>query len=61
MNKSIVIFDEVFAALFAALGLSASYGVIVKGAWWHIVTVAICTLLVFVLLNDAKKEPRQDP
>ena len=58
MNKSIVIIDKVFAALFAALGLAAAYGVVIKGAWWHIVTAAICTLLVFALLNDAKKETK---
>jgi hypothetical protein len=55
MNKSIIILDNVFAALFAALGLTAAYGVIVKGAWWHIVTVGICAAIALASHADIKK------
>jgi hypothetical protein len=56
MNKSIITLDKVFAALFAALGLTAAYGVIVKGAWWHIGTVAIAVVVFGALVRDARKE-----
>lgn len=56
MNKGIVISDKVFAALFAALGVGAAYGVVVKGAYWHIVTVVISAVMAVALLCDAEKE-----
>lgn len=56
MNKGLIIFDKVFAALFAALGLTAAYGVIAKGAWWHIGTVAISSVVTIALVRDARKE-----
>ncbi len=42
--------------MFAALGLTAAYGVIVKGAWWHIGTVAIAVVVFGALVRDARKE-----
>lgn len=56
MNKGIVIFDIVFAVIFTALGLAAVYGVVIKGAWWHILTVGIASVLVVALVRDIKKE-----
>lgn len=56
MNKGIIIIDKVFAALFAALGVGATFGVVVKGAYWHIVTVVISVVMIVALLRDAEKE-----
>lgn len=56
MNKGIVIYDKVFAVIFAALGLAEVYGVVIKGAWWHILTVGIASVLVVALVRDIKKE-----
>lgn len=60
MNKGIVIYDIVFAVLFAALGAGASYGVVFKGAYWHILTVAIAVAMFVALVRDAKKERSHD-
>lgn len=54
--NGMVVFDYIFAAILGVWGLVASYGIIFKGAWWHIVGVFFCALLVIALLNDAKKE-----
>lgn len=56
MKKGIVICDKAFAVVFAALGLAAAYGVVAKGAWWHIVTVAIAVVVFGALVRDARKE-----
>lgn len=56
MNKGIVFFDIVFSALFLAIVACAAYGVIIKGAYWHITTVAVGVVLAFALARDAKKE-----
>lgn len=56
MNKGMIIYDKVFAALFAAVGAGALYGVVVKGAYWHIVTVVISVVMAVALLRDAEKE-----
>lgn len=56
MNKSIIILNKVIAALFAALVLTAAYGVIIKGAWWHIGIVAIAVVIFVALVRDARKE-----
>lgn len=55
MNKTTLIYDKVFAVIFAALGLAAAYGVVIKGAWWHILTVGIASVLVVALVRDTKK------
>ena len=56
MNKGIVIYDIVFAVLFAAFGAGAAYGVVFKGAYWHILIVAIAVAMFVALVRDAKKE-----
>lgn len=55
-NRTMIISDKVFAALFAAIGIAAAYGVIAKGAWWHIPTVIFASALVAAFSRDAKKE-----
>ena len=56
MNKGIVFFDIVFAVLFLAIAACAAYGVIIKGAYWHITTVVIGAVVAFALVRDVKKE-----
>lgn len=55
MNKSIIILDKVYVAAFTALGAVALYGVVAKGAWWHIVTVGICAAIALSSHADIKK------
>ena len=44
--------DKAQAVAFALVGLGCIYGVIAKGAWWHIGTAAICAVLAVALWND---------
>lgn len=53
-------FDRIFAALFAFCGGVCLYGVIFKGATWHIITVALCAILVAAFMADAKKEEKTE-
>ena len=43
------------AVAFGAMAVLAAYG-IVKGAWWHIGTLAICLTVVKASIADIKKE-----
>lgn len=55
-NKLIVTLDKVYVAAFTALGAVALYGVIIEGAWWHILTVVACAAIAIAIHADAKKE-----
>ena len=55
-NNSMYTLDMIQAWVFGVLALVAAYGVIAKGAWWHIGTMVICVALVLALRADAKKE-----
>jgi len=48
--------DMIEAGIFAVLGSVCIYGVVAKGAWWHIVTAVICAAVAVALLKDAGKE-----
>ncbi len=50
------IINNVQAYLFMALGIAALAGIIVKGAYWHIWTVAICYVMYKALYIPKKKE-----
>ena len=51
--------DMIEAGIFAVLGSVCIYGVVAKGAWWHIGTAALCAAVALALLKDAGKEARQ--
>ena len=55
-KRGMLVYDRVFAILFGAVGLVEAYGVVVKGAWWDIVWVAMAAVMVVALSRDAKKE-----
>ena len=44
--------DRIEACAFAALAALCIYGAIAKGAWWHIGTAVICTVMAVALWND---------
>ena len=54
-DKLIVTLDKVYVAAFAVIGAVALYGVVVKGAWWHILTVGICAAIALASHADIKK------
>jgi hypothetical protein len=54
-DNLIVTLDKVYVAAFTAFGAVASYGVIAKGAWWHILTVGICAAIALASHADIKK------
>ena len=49
------IIDRIQVVAFGAMAVLAAYG-IVKGAWWHIGTLAICLTVVKASIADIKKE-----
>ena len=53
MKNLIYTLDKAQAVAFGLLGLGCIYGVIAKGAWWHIGTAVICAAMAFAHLKDA--------
>ena len=53
MKNLIYTLDKARAVAFGLLGLGCIYGVIAKGAWWHIGTAVICAAMAFAHLKDA--------
>lgn len=53
MKKLIYTLDKAQAMAFALVGLGCIYGVIAKGAWWHIGTAVICAVLAVAMWNAA--------
>ncbi|MBQ8958863.1 MAG: hypothetical protein IJ057_10290 [Bacteroidales bacterium] len=49
MRKLTCASDKALAVAFGLLGLGCIYGVIFKGAWWHIGTAAICAAMAVAL------------
>ncbi len=47
--------DRVQVVGFGTMAALCLYGVI-TGAWWHIVTLAICITIVKASINDIKEE-----
>lgn len=47
--------DRSHVVCFGAMAALCLYGVI-TGAWWHIVTLAICLSIVKASINDIKEE-----
>ena len=52
MKNLIYTLDKAQAVAFALVGLGCIYGVIAKGAWWHIGTAAICAAMAVTLWTD---------
>ncbi|MBR4562162.1 MAG: hypothetical protein IKO23_09625 [Bacteroidales bacterium] len=52
MKNLIYTLDKAQAVAFGLLGLGCIYGVIAKGAWWHIGTAAICAVMAVALWKD---------
>ena len=48
--------DRILSALFAIVGVAAMFGVLFRGATWHIVTVVMCAVMVLALMADAEAE-----
>lgn len=53
MKNLIYTLDKAQAVAFALVGLVAIYGVIAKGAWWHIGTAVICAAMAVGLWKNA--------
>ena len=53
MKNLIYTLDKAQAVAFGLLGLGCLYGVIFKGAWWHIGTAVICAALAVGLWKNA--------
>lgn len=53
--NTMTIIDRIQVVTFGALAALAAYGII-KGAWWHIGTLAICLTIVKASISDIKKE-----
>ena len=53
MKNLIYTLDKAQAVAFGLLGLGCLYGVIFKGAWWHIGTAVICAAMAVALAKDA--------
>lgn len=53
MKNLIYTLDKAQAVAFGLLGLGCIYGVIAKGAWWHIGTAAICAVMAVALWKSA--------
>ena len=53
MKNLIYTLDKAQAVAFGLLGLGCLYGVIFKGAWWHIGTAVICAVMAVALAKDA--------
>lgn len=54
-NNGILILDKVQEYIFGIVGAVALYGVIIEGAWWHILTVGICAAIALASHADIKK------
>ena len=48
--------DKLLEYAFWVLCASAFYAVIIKGAWWHMLTVAMCASVALAFRADARKE-----
>ena len=53
MKNLIYTLDKAQAVAFALVGLGCIYGVIAKGAWWHIGTAVICAVMAVGLWKNA--------
>lgn len=49
--------DRLQVVGFGAMAVLAVYGII-TGAWWHIVTLAICLAIVKASIDDIKDEEK---
>lgn len=45
--------DMIWTFIFEGLAFACLYGAIAKGAWWHIGTAVICTVMAVALAKDA--------
>lgn len=50
--KAETLMNLVWVAIWAILGLTALFGAIFCGAYWHFFTAGACLLFVIVLWND---------
>lgn len=53
MKNLIYKLDKALAIAFTVLGLGALYGVVAKGAWWHIGMAVICAVMAVALWKSA--------
>ncbi len=59
-NTEIYIIDKIQEFAFIVFGMMALYGVVFKGAWWHILTVIGCAAVAIASYEDAKKEREEN-
>ena len=45
--------DMIFTFIFEGMAFACLYGVVAKGAWWHIGTAVICIVVALAHLKDA--------
>lgn len=48
--------DRLQVVGFGAMAALCLYGIVAHGAWWHIVTLAICIAIVKASIIDIKEE-----
>lgn len=50
------VFNKVTAYFWLTLAIVGAVGVLFFGAWWHLLTCAICVMLYRLFLADSKTE-----
>lgn len=56
MKNNLFTTDIIFAAIFAIVATTSLIGVIFFGAWWHLLTFVIASILAIVLYTEAIEE-----
>lgn len=59
MDRELIAMDKVFGWVFGVLGVAALVGVCL-GAWWHVGTLVMCVVMVWMLVAEIKKERKGD-
>lgn len=54
-DLGLIVMDIVMACVFGVLGVVALVGVVL-GAWWHLGTAAMCGVMVWMLVAEARGE-----
>ena len=52
-HSLIYINDMIWVCIFTVLACICIYGAIAKGAWWHLVTAALCAAVAVAHWKDA--------
>jgi len=53
--------NKIFAWLFIALAVASACGILFKGAWWHIGTLAIAATMAKAIRTETKQQEEVEP